>query len=105
MKVIYKYVIHSAGSQTIQVPREHNFLHVGLDGRGTPSIWMGVNPSAEKIDIEVIVVPTGQPLPRVGDYLGTITDETGLVWHFFTGPSAALNRYTACHYQTRDNDG
>lgn len=105
MNVIYKYPLICRPTQVLTVPQMHNLLHLGLDGDDNPALWMGVDPSSVKINLEVIMVGTGWPVPHVGDYLGTVTVRTGYVWHFFTGPNSSINRYTSCHYQTRANHG
>lgn len=88
MRTIYKYPIEIRDQQTIQVPVTGHgggpdFLHVGLDALGKPSIWLEVDPEGSPRDCNVYVVGTGMPLPSsAAQHLGTFV-QGPYVWHLY----------------------
>ena len=51
-----------------------------------PMMWAIVDPDNEVIEpLEIVAIGTGWELPTgLDDYLGTMQDEYGFVWHYFS---------------------
>ncbi|CDX26940.1 hypothetical protein MPL3356_60627 [Mesorhizobium plurifarium] len=103
LNTIWKFKLSHEAAQSIKVPREYSFLSIGLDRDDHRCIWLMVNADAPPVQLEIIKVATGdRPVPHLGDYLGTISQD-GNIWHYFTGPGHAGNTRTSFHYHTRSN--
>lgn len=87
-KTIWKYPLDQIG-QVIQleIPRAAKLLTVQLQG-GTPTLWALVEKNAPyEATRQVILLGTGENIKReLGDYLGTVQSNIGLVWHAFEVP-------------------
>lgn len=100
---IWKFPLKLAERQVVSMPVGATLLHLGFDGtpvRPVMCLWAAVDADAPKIDHEIILVGTGQPLPHVGTFLGTVVDGQ-FVWHLFTGPGTAIQLEVAFHYMTK----
>ncbi len=102
MKTIWKFPLVKGEFQTIKIPVESRFLHIGLDREDVRCLWFAVDPASDMIVMEIIMVGTGNDLPHVGDFIGTIIQD-GYVWHYFCGPTNLVNKTTGFHYLTKDN--
>lgn len=82
---IYKYPIKITDEQLIEVPMEHEFIHVGLDPQGTPCLWAMVYLPSQTTRVAVRVCGTGNPVPRhlcPENRVGTF-NHGPFVWHVF----------------------
>ena len=82
---IFKYRLDFEFEQTIQIPKNSEFLFMGIQF-GQPVIWYKHNPLyEEKIKVTVVMRPTGEQdgLFPGEDYITTLFRESGTVWHFF----------------------
>lgn len=82
-RTIWKFPLCIEDTQTLQLPKGYEVLSVGLDPKGTPSIWALVNPSADMEETIILCFGTGHTVDEpVGKFLGTVRQEF-FVWHFF----------------------
>ena len=74
----------TAGSGVTLLPRGAKPLSIHVQ-RGTPYLWLLVDPAAPKEEREFIIVGTGQDVPDgVGDFVGTfLVAGDSLVFHVF----------------------
>lgn len=84
---IWKFPLqYTSCKQEIEIPNTHKLLTVQIQN-GLPTLWALVDPSTVKVTKEVIMYGTGWDIEEtaatVGDYLGTVQDNNGFVWHFF----------------------
>lgn len=103
LNTIWKFPLRLAEKQTVSMPADAVLLHLGFDGnvaRPVMCMWAAVDADAPKVDVEIIIVGTGHPLPHVGTFLGTVIDGS-FVWHLFTGPAHTMQRDLSFHYQTK----
>ncbi len=105
MDKICKYQLKITDSQIIEMPADAVILSAGLDPVGNVCIWsIGSSKLPEKIGFEIRIVGTGNPLPRLGSFIGTVRDGAA-IWHIFTGPgNSAGGVSNGFHYQTRGNE-
>lgn len=100
---IWKIVLVThAAKQTILVPDQYVFMKSAVDRAGKLALWFAVDSRAPKRTLEIILVVTGEPVPHVGSYLGTLL-HGAVTWHIFTGPGASSNAITEFHYLTKEN--
>lgn len=102
MDTIWKFPLAPIDQQKISMPGEFSILHVGKDPGGFLCLWAAVKKNAPVRDVEIIIAGTGQPLPHVGSFLGTVL-MGAFVWHIFTGPGDASNAKPDFHYSTKGN--
>lgn len=70
---VWKFGIELLDRQQIIIPANFSVLSVGLDPAGDLCMWAAVDKDAETRTLEIIVVGTGEPMPPVGTFLGTVT--------------------------------
>lgn len=83
MTRVYKYTLQTELRQTINVPRNSLFRHVGLDPKGQMSIWFEVDSKEPSVKMEIDLFPTGIAIdgsPRT--FLGTVITSHH-VWHIY----------------------
>jgi hypothetical protein len=84
VKVIHKYPLYIADSQTVYMRAGAVVLHVAQQ-QNDLMLWALVDPSAAFRAREIHVVGTGRPLPEGEmEYLGTV-QIAEFVWHVFMG--------------------
>lgn len=88
MRTIWKFNLEADNETTFEAPAPARVLSAGLDPAGRPSVWVEVNPDADKIVRTVFLFGTGHPLePEAqiaqGRFVGSIFDGP-FVWHVFT---------------------
>ncbi len=85
MNKIYKYNLPVNGNVITINDGIIEILDLQLQD-GVPVMWAMVNPEAKVVEpIEIIAIGTGWTIPiGVDEYLGTVQDEYGFVWHYFT---------------------
>ena len=89
-KIVYKYPLHLKEEQEIIMPDGAKILHIG-DQNGTVTIWALVpvtkNPKLNKHTIYLHgtgnIADDDTMVYR--DYLGSVEQLTGFVWHLFRG--------------------
>ena len=83
MKIL-KYVLRVIEEQTLNLPEEVHSLSLQMQ-HGVPTLWV----AAEGLSGHprtIRVVGTGWDIPeeaQAGQYLGTVQDDGGYVWHYF----------------------
>lgn len=104
LSTIWKYPLKLKDRQAISMPFGACIVSAGRDPIGALCIWALVDHNEAKRDVEIMIVGTGNKLPHVGDFIGTVTMD-GFVWHVFTGPGDSANRPAGggFHFQTKDN--
>lgn len=81
---IWKYQIQIVDSFALKMPKGATILCFQMQD-GWPQIWATVDPDAEPEERRFAVVGTGNPMPAVRDYIGTV--QVGrFVWHLFEAP-------------------
>jgi hypothetical protein len=82
MRTIHKYEIQISDSQTVQMPKDAQFLTVAAQN-GKLCLWVLVNTTSQVCDFSIHIRGTGQPANYSRDaYIGTV--QMGpLVWHVF----------------------
>ena len=85
MKKIYKYELGVNGDiTTIKGPIEKMLTIQWQNGVG-PVMWAIVDTNKEEQEVNIVALGTGWDLPeRTQEYIGTIQDDFGYVWHYFT---------------------
>lgn len=83
MQTIYKFRLEITDQQTLLVPGGYKFLSAGMQDLHL-CVWVVVDPSVKEEAVEVLIVGTGHPMPNVMcEFVGTVQDHRGLVWHVF----------------------
>lgn len=84
MKKIYKYELGTNGDiVTIKAPIEKILTTQWQNGIG-PVLWVIIDTDKEEQEIDIIALGTGLDMPKgVQDYIGTVQDDFGYVWHYF----------------------
>lgn len=85
MNTIWKYVLDITDKQTLFMPREAEFLHVG-EQNGRLCVWAEVDTDNGLEPVDVFICGTGNQLPVFGAgvlYVGTA--QVGeFVWHVYS---------------------
>lgn len=87
-KTIWKYPLHQIGEvMQTEIPRSARLLTVQLQGQ-MPTLWALVEKDAPYTDTrQIILIGTGHDIDHeLGNYLGTVQMNIGLVWHAFEVP-------------------
>lgn len=86
MKAVWKFPLTPhVQEQSISMPYGAKPLCVQMQGE-TPTLWALVDPDAAKNFRPVLMFGTGHPVSPVvehGQYIGTVQDPMGYVWHYF----------------------
>ena len=59
-----------------------------------PCIWYEIDDDLKEIEVKIIAIGTGEELPKsiqYWDYIGTIQDGFGFVWHYYATPFNNIN--------------
>lgn len=54
-----------------------------------PCVWYEVDDKLKEVEVNIIAIGTGWELPennRYWDYIGTVQDGMGFVWHYYATP-------------------
>ena len=87
MKSIYKYELINEVNK-FAVPGMCHVLHVGLDPRNVPCMWVAVDTNEPDVNIEVVMIGTGWSLDfmeadsRDWYFAGTLKEGI-YMWHIF----------------------
>lgn len=85
---VWKYELKTTDRQVIELPSQHQVLHVDEDpqGGGRLALWAAVRPvpDQELYRLEIVIFGTGHAFPVEGDmsHLGSVVSQ-GFVWHVF----------------------
>lgn len=84
MRKILKYELNIAGASTVLYAPIEQLLKVEWqDGTGAV-LWAIVNDELENNTWKITSLGTGWTIPDgVDDYIGTVQDDFGYVWHYF----------------------
>jgi hypothetical protein len=91
MSRIFRYPLKVVGTQTIEMPLYYTLLSVapGRTDEYTIDLWAQVPEQAPLVPVDIEIVGTGHPMPRVMlDFVGTAVMPDGLVWHVYERRSA-----------------
>ena len=89
MKTIWKYPLQVARVQHVRMPEGAKVLCVHTHQQGQPTIWCEVTPGNPLTTRVFNVYGTGWDIPdNPGRHIGTVHQESGLVWHFYEAPVA-----------------
>lgn len=82
---IWKFPLGLIDGQTIRLPVGAVILGAGLDPNDDLCLWAKVDAAqSAKHDVPVQIVGTGNPMPEVGDFVGTVR-QGRFMWHVFAG--------------------
>ena len=82
---VFKYPLSIVNRQVVEMPKWVSILKVAFQD-GQLCMWCQVTPSYQKITYPIYIVGTGYPLPHIAlNYLETVADKRGLVWHIYLG--------------------
>ena len=85
-RVIWKYELPKIGEFSLDLPANPFYLDVQAQ-RGTPVLWVLVNPNSPKQAYHFVLIPTGQEFCSFKGgmrHLGTVQMyNEELVWHLF----------------------
>ena len=83
---IWKFPFEIAGRIEIAMPEGSRVLAVQMQGEN-PTLWALVNPRCAIQSRFFRIYGTGHGIPEPpGNYIGTVQDARGLVWHVFNDP-------------------
>lgn len=95
MRTIYKYPCPPAGGLISYHVSNGQIIHVGLDGREFPCMWVELDPDFEHSPVDFFVVGTGWALPEKAGFrqlhAGSWIDN-GFVWHLYRWVDESLVR-------------
>jgi thioredoxin reductase len=84
MTTIYKYQLEIVDEQTLELPYDSTFIHVGLDPNGLPCIWATVDTEQQGRSVKTIfIVGTGRPIPDAAFFYLNSFNQGQFVWHVF----------------------
>jgi hypothetical protein len=84
MRKIYKYELGINGDiTTIKGPIEKVLTIQWQNGTG-PVMWAIIDTDKNEQEINIVALGTGWDLPeQIQEYIGTLQDDMGYVWHYF----------------------
>jgi len=84
MRTIFKFKLSIIDSQLINVPQDFKPLFVEFQGKEL-FIWGEVTPNAQRVDKQVFIVETGNPIPFEDGSCKYIDSVVGpiFVWHVY----------------------
>ena len=89
MRTIFKQKLDVCDYQTIELPQDYEFLHLGVQA-GNVCLWYQCNAEMPLKKVEIRCFGTGYKMPDFGTpdgamkYIGTVLTEGGMyVWHYF----------------------
>lgn len=101
MRKIYKYELPVDGGIITIKQCIIKILNI-QEQNGIPMMWAIVDPDNEVVEpLEIVAIGTGWELPTgLDDYLGTVQDEWGFVWHYFSLKLKELKKPEEQTYET-----
>lgn len=84
MKKIYKYKLNIAGDMTVINAPIEQMLKVDWQSGTGAVLWAIIDDEWEPATWRIMSLGTGWTIPDgVDDYIGTVQDDFGRVWHYF----------------------
>lgn len=84
MKKIYKYELNIAGDMTVINAPIDQLLKVDWQSGTGAVLWAIIDDEWEPATWRIMSLGTGWTVPEdVDDYIGTVQDDFGYVWHYF----------------------
>ena len=84
MKKIYKYELNIAGDMTIIDAPIDQLLKIDWQNGTGAVLWAIIDDEWEPTTWRIMSLGTGWTVPDgMNDYIGTVQDEFGYVWHYF----------------------
>ena len=86
---IYKEKLGTDGELTVIKGKVKNILTTQFQPGIGPCVWYEVDDDLKEIEIQIIAIGTGWDLPKnikYWDYIGTVQDGFGFVWHYYATP-------------------
>jgi len=84
-KRIYKYRFGILDTCMVDMPEDHEIIHIGLDPHNKPCIWAKVDPEAIDVPTEIYVRGTGHDVDDGLEHIGSFV-RVEFVWHVFKQP-------------------
>lgn len=94
MVKIYKYELGLDGEITKIKGKIRKILTTQFQSGSGPCVWYEVDDELKDIEVKIIAIGTGWELPReikFWDYIGTVQDDMGFVWHYYVEPFNNIN--------------
>lgn len=84
MRTIHKYQLRDIGVNVVAMPPDSVILTAQMQNN-IPTLWALVDTDAKPWEQRTFfVIGTGMEMPPgSGDYIGTVQEYNGLVWHVF----------------------
>ena len=86
---IYKNELGTDGALTTIKGKIRKILTTQFQPGSGPCVWYEVDDDVKEIEIQIIAIGTGWDLPKnikYWDYIGTVQDGFGFVWHYYATP-------------------
>lgn len=91
---IYKDTLGRDGEITTIKGKIRKILTAQFQPGAGPCIWYEVDDDVEEIEVDILSIGTGWELPaniKYYDYVGTVQDGLGFVWHYYAKPFNNIN--------------
>lgn len=91
---IYKNTLGLDGEITTINGKIKKILTAQFQPGSGPCVWYEVDDELKDIEVKIIAIGTGWELPReikFWDYIGTVQDGMGFVWHYYATPFSNNN--------------
>ena len=91
---IYKSTLKFDGEITTIKGKIKRILTTQFQPGSGPCVWYEVDDDLKDIEVKIIAIGTSQELPReikFWDYIGTVQDGIGFVWHYYAAPFNNVN--------------
>ena len=91
---IYKSTLGLDGEITTINGKIRKILTAQFQPGSGPCVWYEVDDDLKDIEVKIVAIGTGWDLPkeiRFWDYIGTVQDGMGFVWHYYTSPFNNMN--------------
>ena len=86
---IYKDALGFDGEITTIKGKIKKILTAQFQPGSGPCVWYEVDDDLKDIEVNIIAIGTGWELPKeikFWDYIGTVQDGMGFVWHYYATP-------------------
>ena len=83
-QTVWKFPLRLIEQQVVLMPLGAEVVFVGVQQKAI-TLWARCDPTALKVPVHVAICGTGHPCPSEGEgeYVGSVLQDTGLVWHVF----------------------
>lgn len=87
-KQVHKFPLPTPGARNSFQIALSRFVHVGYQN-GQPMVWVEViDRPRKRVIVDIHCFGTGWDIPDSFEYIGTLIDPAGFVWHYYRGASA-----------------